>query len=214
MAVPVLIAAGRLAPVDRPEGRGGRQTGFAELARLVGPSFVVESVSTIAYGVVFTFLPLVIAADNAWLAAFALLVVQLTSTAARWSSGSLVDRIGGAKLLGPAILLSAVGVLGGAVPGNKVLLLAGMTAFGVGFGFTQNASLVVVLRVSRAAGTSSGSVAWNLAFDAGTGIGALGGGVVLSTGGHGVLFLSTAALLAISLVAARWTVRQNELVSH
>jgi predicted MFS family arabinose efflux permease len=215
MAIPVLVAAVRVPDAaGRPGTAGGSRPGFAELVRLVCPSFLVECVSTTAYGVVFTFLPLVIAGDNTWLAASALLMVQLTSTAARWGSGSLIDRVGGARLLAPAILISALGILAGAVPGNDMLVLAGMTVFGIGFGITQNASLVVVLRVTRDAGPSSGSVAWNLAFDAGTGIGAMGGGFVLSAGGHRPLFLSAAALLAISLIAARWTARQNELAGN
>jgi len=202
--VPVFLAAGalRAAPAHAAP-TAERHAGTGELVRLIAPAFLVEAVSTTAYGVIFTFLPLVVARDGAWLAPAALLVVQATSTAARWASGGLIDRFGGGRLLAPAILASAVGVAAGALPGNAAAVLAGMALFGVGFGVTQNASLVVVLRATRGAGTSVGSVAWNLAFDAGTGLGAIGGGLVLSAGGAAALFLSASALSALSLGAAR-----------
>jgi predicted MFS family arabinose efflux permease len=193
------VGSGRVAPAAGPRSRvpvGGA------LRALCAP-FLVEAVSTTAYGVIFTFLPLAAAHGPAWTGPTALLVVQLTAAVSRWVSGGIVDRYGGGRLLGPAILAAAIGVTAGVAPGDPGVMIAGMALFGAGFGVIQNASLVLTLHRARDFGLGVGSVTWNLAFDAGTGIGAAGGGLVAQAGGNSAVFLSASLLLALSLTAAR-----------
>ncbi|MFD4577757.1 MFS transporter [Streptomyces sp. NPDC058417] len=196
------------AAAPKPAVRRGPRLGarLRALRPLSGP-LLVEVVSTTAYGVVFTFLPLGGAAAPA-----ALLAAQVSCVAARLVGGGLIDRHGARRVLGPAVLLAALGTAGGALPDRPLPLLAGALLFGAGFGAVQSATLVLVMELAeaaetaedRAGGTGGGlgraSVAWNVAFDAGTGLGALAGGPVFAVGGPPVLFTGTAVLLAAALL--------------
>ncbi|RIQ14477.1 MFS transporter, partial [Jiangella rhizosphaerae] len=73
-------------------------------AGLVRPAAVFAA-STVAIGILVTFLPL--ATASASVAAAALLVQPATATAARWVAGRLGDRHGQARLLVPGLLLAA-----------------------------------------------------------------------------------------------------------
>jgi MFS family permease len=169
----------------------------------VGP-FVIELACTAAFGVVFTFLPLVIAAGQAWLVSLALLIQQLFAVTARWLAGPWGDRHGSERLLAPAVVLAAVGVGGAIWPGQPAVLLAGMALFGLGFGALQNATFVTMLKRSPAGATeTSVGIVWNLAFDGGTGIGAACGGVVFQFAGHQALF----GLSALAIIATLGTAR-------
>ncbi|MFJ9421892.1 MFS transporter [Streptomyces sp. NPDC101249] len=175
----------------RPRGRGGA---LRALRPLLGP-LLVECASTTAYGVVFTFLPL-----TSPVAPQALLAAQGATVLSRLGAGRIVDRYGGRPVLVPAAVLAAVGCAAGAVP-HRPVLLAGAALFGAGFGAVQSATLVLVMRAAEEhpAGLGVAGVAWNIAFDAGTGAGSLLGGPVLALGGPAVLFPAAAALLALSL---------------
>ncbi|MFC4030923.1 MFS transporter [Streptomyces polygonati] len=191
-------AAAAPADIAAPAGRRTRPVRGA-LRPLAGP-LLVEGATTIAYGVVFTFLPLTASA-----APGALLAAQVASLLARLGSGRLVDRHGGRRVLGPAVLTAALGAAAGAAPHHPAIVLAGSALFGAGFGVIQNATLVLIMRAAgdTPAGLGLASVSWNLAFDGGTGLGALAGGPLLALGGPAALFPATAALLAASLLAGR-----------
>ena len=62
--------------------------------------------------------------------------------------------------------------------------LAALALFGFGFGATQNASMTLML--NRVAPSAYGTVSaiWNLAFDAGIGVGAFAFGVVAARTGY------------------------------
>ena len=78
--------------------------------------------------------------------------------------------------------------------------LAAMALFGAGFGATQNASMTLML--NRVAPSTYGTVSaiWNLAYDAGIGVGAFGFGVVAARTGYPPAFAVTAALMLAALV--------------
>jgi MFS family permease len=206
-ALLVVVGAAMAPPVRTVEDAGPRRPASGSLKGvwrgLVGP-FTVEAVSTTAYSVVFTFLPLTSGRDApGWLAPASLLAVQLAAAVSRWGIGPAVDRYGGGRVLRPAVLVAAAGVAAGAVPDRPALVLVGMTLFGLGFGVIQNASLALVLDRARGPGMGVGSVVWNLAFDVGTGAGVTAGGLVLAAGGDAAVFLSASALLVASLLATR-----------
>ncbi|MER7179418.1 MFS transporter [Streptomyces hyaluromycini] len=200
-AVGVLVAAIRTAPVHPASAR--THIRLRSAVRPLALPFLIEAASTTAYGVVFTFLPSTLESSPDWTAPVALLVVQATCTVTRLFSGGLIDRLGGPTLLVPAIAMTAAGMCGSVFRHDPLVVIAGAALFGAGFGVIQNATLVVMLRASQHAGVEIGSVAWNLAFDAGTGVGAVAGGLVLGAAGHASLFLGTAALLAVSATAVR-----------
>jgi MFS family permease len=166
--------------------------------------FLIELACTAAFGVVFTFLPLVIVARRAWLVSLALLIQQLFAVIARWLAGPWGDRHGTERLLVPSVILAAAGVCGAIWPGQPAVLLAGMALFGLGFGALQNATFVTMLKRSPAGAAETGvSIIWNLAFDGGTGIGAAVGGVVFQFAGHQALFGLSALAIISTLAAAR-----------
>ena len=154
--------------------------------------------TTMAAGVIVTFLPLAVPGSGIFSAAGALLVVGVTSTASRWWGGRFGDRRDPRLLLAPGLIACAVGIAG--LPFGGVILLAGAVLFGTGFGLLQNSSLILMMgRVSKSE-FGLGSTLWNAAFDAGTGIGAFSFGFVISAVGFYWSFAICSALLASALV--------------
>ncbi len=185
---------------DRPRTLRGT---WQPLRPMTGP-LMVETASTTAYGVVFTFLPLTASA-----APEALLAAQASTVLSRLGAGRLIDRYGGRRVLASAVLVTTLGTAAGAASHEPSLLLAGTALFGVGFGAIQSATLVLVMQAAgdSPAGLGVAGVAWNLAFDGGTGIGSLAGGPLLSLGGPSTLFPATSAVLAAFLLVDLRTAR-------
>jgi predicted MFS family arabinose efflux permease len=181
---------------------GGNEEGvgfFAGLGRApLRRIFILFAATTMAAGVVITFLPLAVPGSGIFSAAGALLVVGVTSTVSRWWGGRFGDRRDARLLLAPGLVVCAVGMAG--LPFGGVILLAGAGLFGTGFGLLQNASLILMMeRVSKSE-YGLGSTLWNAAFDAGTGIGAFSFGFVISAVGYYWSFFLCSALLALALV--------------
>ena len=181
---------------------GGNEEGvgfFAGLGRApLRRIFILFAATTMAAGVVITFLPLAVPGSGIFSAAGALLVVGVTSTVSRWWGGRFGDRRDPRLLLAPGLVACAIGIAG--LPFGGVILLAGAALFGTGFGLLQNASLILMMeRVSKSE-YGLGSTLWNAAFDAGTGIGAFSFGFVISAFGYYWSFFLCSALLASALV--------------
>jgi predicted MFS family arabinose efflux permease len=168
--------------------------GRAPLLRI----FLLFAATTMAGGVVVTFLPLAVPGSRAFSAASALLVVGITSTASRWWAGRFGDRSDPRLLLAPGLLACATGMV--CLPLGDVLLLVGAVLFGTGFGLIQNATLILMMgRVSKSE-YGLGSTLWNAAFDTGTGIGAFSFGFVISAVGFSWSFFICSALVASALL--------------
>lgn len=199
-ALPLLsLAAAFGVRVDGPARREG-VTGFlAGLGRgLLLRPLLIFSASTMAAGLLWTFLPLFAPDAGLFSAASALLVMGLAGTASRWWAGRFGDRRDPRLLLAPGILASAAGLLFMVQGGG--LLLGGALLFGCGFGLLQNATLIMTMnRVSKRE-YGLGSALWNAAFDAGAGAGALLFGYVISLSGFHYAFYLAAALLALALI--------------
>jgi predicted MFS family arabinose efflux permease len=86
--------------------------------------------------------------------------------------------------------------------------LAGALLLGAGFGVAQNASLALMFARVSSSGYDMVSVIYNLAYDAGMGVGAFGFGVVAAGTGYLAAFAATAAIMVLALVPAwrdrRW----------
>jgi predicted MFS family arabinose efflux permease len=190
----------RYPPPPRQEGARGSTGFFASLRR--GPLlriFLVFAATTMAAGVIFTFLPLApVPRSGAFSAAGALLVVGIASTVSRWWAGRFGDRRDPRLLLAPGLLAAALGVavlsLGGA------FLVAGASLFGIGFGLLQNPTLVLMMERVSNSEYGLGSTLWNVAFDAGTGLGAFLFGFVIGAAGFSWAFYLCAGLVASALV--------------
>jgi MFS family permease len=164
---------------------------------------VVFSASTMAAGVLVTFLPLAIAGRSAAVATIALFVQPAASTLARWAAGKTGDRRGHARLLGPGVVLSAAGMAALAVTSSPALVIGGAAVFGTGFGLLQNATLTLMYTRVPASGHDGVSAIWNAAYDAGMGAGAIGMGLIAGHTGYPAVFLLTAALAVTALLPAR-----------
>ncbi len=209
---PVLVTGGLAALVGlvAMPGLPGREPAPAEpVGILVGlrsvpllrPAVVFAMVA-VAAGVVVTFIPLAAADAAAYLVPLALLLHAVATTGARWWAGRFADRHGPEVLIVPALLAAVAGVLVLVMIPHPAAVLAGMVLFGLGFGISQNASLVLMFsRVSRSRyGTVS--ALWNVAFDAGMGLGAVGFGVVVAQTGYPVAFAVMGALMLVALAPA------------
>jgi predicted MFS family arabinose efflux permease len=163
----------------------------------------VFGTTAVAAGVLVTFLPLAVSHGSGNVVAAALLVHSAASTIARWAAGRYGDRHGSARLLRPALIVSASGVLMLVVTGNPVTVIAGAAVFGIGFGACQNASLSMMYERVAAARYSTVSALWNFAYDAGMGAGAGAFGMVCAHTGYPIAFALTAVLMLTALRTAR-----------
>ncbi|WP_214371287.1 MFS transporter [Pseudonocardia sp. H11422] len=174
----------------------------------VGPVLAMLTCST-AQGGLITFLPLAVA-NPGLLVPLALLATGSGALLGRWLAGELVDRRGmGGRLLVPGMLLAAAGMLaellavGGAGAPAATALVGGAAAVGVGFGVVQNDSLVALFTAGGAQRYGTASAIWNIAYDAGTGAGAVGLGAVAEPYGFRTAFGTAALLLVLAVPAAR-----------
>src|SRR5512133_2413472 len=205
---PPVFVAGAVAGLAVVPGLPGRRPAAEQavgvLAGLRTPALhrpaLTFSATAMAAGVVVTFLPLAVTQGSGGLAALALFVQAVGSTLSRWWAGRYGDRHGPAVLLVPAVWTSAAGILALVLVDRPVAVLFAMALFGFGFGATQNASMTLML--NRVAPSAYGTVSaiWNLAFDAGIGVGAFGFGVVAARTGYPAAFALTAALMLAALV--------------
>jgi predicted MFS family arabinose efflux permease len=201
----LLLVPGIRVPAERaPEPPAARVSG--SLTRSAVPPMVAMLTCSIAQGGLITFLPLAVP-DAALLVALALLATSAGGLLGRLVAGELVDRRGwGGRLLAPGMLLAAVGLLvevAAIGSGGGVLLPLGAAAVGVGFGAVQNDALTALFTAFGSARYGAASAAWNIAFDAGTGVGAVGLGAVAEPFGFGAAFATAAAVLCGGVLAVR-----------
>jgi predicted MFS family arabinose efflux permease len=120
----------------------------------------------------------------------------------------------GGRLLGPGVLLSAVGMLAEMLvartpsTGVAVLLAGGAVLVGFGFGLVQNDSMVTMFAAAGAARYGRASAVWNIAYDAGTGAGAVGLGAVAQLFGFQASFAAGALLLVLVAPLTRGSARR------
>jgi predicted MFS family arabinose efflux permease len=187
--------------------RGERTSGRASAVPLVSPArsafapVLAMLCCAIAQGGLITFLPLVVPGAGL-LVVLALLVTAMGALVGRLAAGHLVDRHGwGGRLLRPGLLLAAAGMAaetGAVVLGGGTVLAVGAGMVGVGFGLVQNDALTSLFTSFGSARYGTASAAWNIAYDAGTGLGALGLGAVAEPLGYGAAFAMAAALCGIA----------------
>jgi predicted MFS family arabinose efflux permease len=156
-----------------------------------------------------TFLPAAVPTGSGSLAAIALLAHSVAATASRWWAGRFGDRHGAGKLVVPAVLVAALGMLALIGIGSAAAVIVGMVLFGCGFGAIQNASLAVMFDRVDSSGYGAASAIWSAAYDGGLGVGAVGFGVLATQTGYPTGFASTAAIMVIVLVALAAPRRQR-----
>ncbi len=199
-ARPGLTAARRqrhLLDTGRPDGLLGglRQDGQLR-------PFLIFAASTVAAGVVVSFLPLA-AGVSGNLAAAGLLAQALTATIGRWWAGRRGDKSGHARLLVPALAIASLGMVTMIWLASPAAVIAGMCLFGIGFGICQNATFALMIDRMPPSGVGTASALWNLAYDAGYGAGPALFGLFVSHTGYPAAFALTAVLMLAAVPAAR-----------
>ncbi|CAN5869771.1 MFS transporter [soil metagenome] len=159
--------------------------------------FLVFTATTMAAGVVLTFLPLAAPGSGLFSAVGGLLIFGTATTVSRWWAGRFGDRRNPHLLLAPGLLACALGMI--CLPVGGVALLIGAALFGTGFGLLQNASLILTMKRVSDSEHAMGSTLWNVAFDAGTGLGAFLFGFIIPLTGFFWAFALSAGLVASSL---------------
>jgi MFS family permease len=219
-AVSVGAGVAAIATIAVVPGLPGRCPGSDEPTRLraaIGqPSLlrpaVVFAGTTVAAGIIVTFVPFALAGPAAYLASAALFAQAAASMAARWVAGRIGDRIGPSALITPGLVLAALGVLLMAGIPNAAMVLSGVALFGIGFGFSQNATLSVMYHRVPPSGYGVVSSMWNAAYDAGMGAGAAAFGLLLAGVGYRLGFALTAALM-LGATPLAWRERPRRTTS-
>lgn len=202
-ACPLILAtrllAGRHA-VSVPRPAAGSVRGTGRLRPLARPWLLVIVVSA-AFGGITAFVPLM--AGGSAIAPAALFGMSAAVIVGRWTAGVRGDRAAPGRLLLPSVAACALGMAGlaaAAFTGAVVLALPAAVVYGLGFGALQNDTLVVMF---GRADHGLASTVWNLAIDAGTGVGATaigwGSGLLGLGGAFGVCAAAIAGLAPAAL---------------
>jgi predicted MFS family arabinose efflux permease len=192
---------------DRPAAARpstGRPDGLLSGLRRAGQlrPFLIFAASTVAGGVVVSFLPLA-AGMSGNVAAAGLLAQALTATVSRWWAGRRGDRSGHGRLLVPALAIASLGMVTMIWLASPAAVIAGMCLFGTGFGICQNATFALMLDRMPPSGAGPASALWNLAYDAGYGAGPAAFGLVVNHTGYPAAFALTAVLMLAAVPLAR-----------
>jgi predicted MFS family arabinose efflux permease len=170
--------------------------------------FLIFAASTVAAGVVVSFLPLA-AGISGNIAAAGLLAQALAATISRWWAGRQGDRHGHVRLLVPGLVIASLGMTVMIWLTSPAAVIAGMCLFGTGFGISQNATFVMMIDRMPASGLGAASALWNLAYDAGYGAGPAVFGLFAGHTGYPVAFALTGVLMLAALPAARRQARRS-----
>jgi MFS family permease len=175
--------------------------------RLLRPA-VIFAASTVAGGVIVSFLPIA-AGVSGNLAAVGLLAQALTATISPWWAGRHGDRHGHARLLAPGLAIASLGMGAMIWLSSPAAVIAGMCLFGIGFGIIQNATLALMIDRVPPSGVGTASALWSLAYDAGYGAGPAAFGLLVIHTGYAAGFALTGALMLAALPVA-WRERSAD----
>jgi predicted MFS family arabinose efflux permease len=199
-AVSSLACLAVMPAIPRREARAVEPIGVFEGLRTPAQTrpaliFLLTAMGT---GIVVTFLPLAMR-DSARLAALALLANTIATTGARWWAGRYGARHGQVTLLVCGVVTAAIGMFALALIARPTAVGAGAVLLGIGFGIAQNSSLALMFERASAPGYDMVSAVWNLAYDAGLGLGAAGFGVIAVHAGYSGAFAIAAVVMLLAL---------------
>ena len=203
-AFPWLSRGADRRPVAATRPGAGRPDGLLGGLRRAGQlrPFLIFAATTVAAGVVVSFLPLA-AGVSGNVAAAGLLAQALTATISRWWAGRRGDKSGHARLLVPALAIASLGMVTMIWLASPAAVIAGMCLFGIGFGICQNATFALMIDRMPPSGVGTASALWNLAYDAGYGAGPAAFGLAVGHTGYPAAFALTAVLMLAAVPLAR-----------
>ena len=193
------VSAPRPMAADAAPRPGSGRTLSGPIAALV--------VITASGGAILTFTPHRLTSPA--LAFLGLMAFTGTAAASRWGAGGIADRFGPTAAIAPLLFtgargLAAIGLRADSIhdtPG-RVLVIVGLLLTGVAYGGLQNLTLAQAFNAAGEPARSSVSIAWNLSFDAGTGLGAFAVGAFATAASYSVAFGVLA--LAVGVTGIWW----------
>jgi len=207
LAWPIARAVGER---DRGTADGSAPGATAALWRALSGPVTALAVITASGGAILTFAPHILASPA--LGLFGLLAFTGAAAASRWAAGGIADRIGAAAGIAPLLFTGALGLAAIALTADgvhdatgRVVVISGLLLAGVAYGGLQNLTLAQAFAAAGEQARSSVSIAWNLSFDAGTGLGAFAAGAIATVTSYSVAFAALA--LAVALTGGRWALR-------
>jgi predicted MFS family arabinose efflux permease len=166
---------------------------------LAGPIAALV-VITASGGAILTFAPHILAspAFTFW----GLLAFTGMAAVTRWGVGGIADRFGPTPAIAPLLFTGALGLaaIGFTADGvhdtpGRVLAMTGLLLAGAAYGGLQNLTLAQAFIAAGEPARSTVSIAWNLSFDTGTGLGAFATGAIATAisypAAFGVLAVAT-----------------------
>ena len=197
------------APEAGSAGDAGAGPGAGLWRVLAGPIAALV-VITASGGAILTFAPHIL--PGAVLAFGGLLAFTGAAAITRWGAGAIADRSGPTPAIAPLLFTGAIGLAAIGVTANgihtsqsRVLVICGLLLTGAAYGGLQNLTLTQAFAAAGEPARSSVSVAWNLSFDAGTGIGAFATGAIAAVASYSAAFIVLAA--AVGAVGVCWALR-------
>jgi predicted MFS family arabinose efflux permease len=167
---------------------------------VVRPAFSLLCVAT-ATGISTSLLPLVQSWATPATIAVGLFAHSIGAVVARGLSGRVSATAAQARMLQAGIALTALGLFALAIAMNGPALVLAMGLLGSGFGLVQNPTFVVLLARAGDGAEGEVSVLWNLAYDAGLGLGAVLFGIVADAiGPSRALFVIAVAILPLIFI--------------
>jgi Major Facilitator Superfamily len=200
---------------DRTQADGsGHRTAAAFWRALSGPIAALV-VITASGGAILTFTPHILVSPT--LGFLGLLAFTGAAAAARWGAGGIADRFGATPAIAPLLFTGALGLAAVALgtasihdASGRDLVISGLLLAGVAYGGLQNLTLTQAFTAAGEPARSTVSIAWNLSFDAGTGLGAFAAGAIATATSYSIAFAALA--LATGIVGGCWA--RSSLVRH
>ena len=201
-------------PIARAIGDGDRApadgsapgTAVALWRALAGP-IAALAVITASGGAVLTFVPQIFTSPA--LGFWGLLAFTAATAACRWGAGGVADRFGAAPAIAPLLFTGALGLAAIGLTVDSVhdasshaLVVSGLLLAGAANGGLQNLTLAQAFAAAGEPARSTVSIAWNVSFDAGTGLGAFAFGAIATAASYSVAFVVLA--LAAAFAGGCW----------
>ena len=198
-----LVALPALAPHTRAVAPPHSLRSTLRMPAVLRPALVFLLTAMTA-GVVVSFAPLVARGAAAPAVSLALLAHGGATTAGRWWGGIYGDRRGAGRILVPASLACAAGLLALVAGSSPALVVGGAGLVGAGFGVAQSDSITVMMRRAPGSAADAVSALWNAFYDAGLGAGAAGFGALAARTGFPAGFVLAALVAAAATIAIGW----------
>lgn len=157
---------------------------------------IAQAGAAAAVGVMITALASIVASGASGAVAFAMGLHGFAVAVTRWWGGRLADSYGASRLIvaGSCLSFAALSLFG--LDRSVVTLVIGAGALGAAFGFQQNGTLTLMLERLEPRHADGINAIWNIAYDAGLGLGALAFGCLTPAFGYRATVIAIASIIA------------------